>query len=327
MDRAVIIDAFVELGRRLEHFGEDENSTAVIDKAMAANAWFSSSDIKMAVKAIREEMLDGDKLRRWANAYNKPQSSCRVAIIMAGNIPLVGFFDLLCVLISGHVAIVKFSSKDSVMMQYVVDILHDICPTIPIEFYDDSSSIDMVIATGGDLAASHFRSRYSDIPALIRGSRHSVAVLSGKESIEQMNGLQQDIYTYNGFGCRNVSLLLVPKGWQMDIPKPKALLDMKRSNYLCDKALLIMSGIKFKDLDGALAIESCSFPDSISRVHYSYYESINDVYKWLEEHDDKLQCVVSTIVKHPRCVDFGRAQYPSLWDYADGVDVMKFLTI
>lgn len=327
MDRAVFIDTFIELGRRLAVFGKDQKTASVIDRAVAANEWFCASDIVMAVDAIRQEMLDGEKLRGWLASYGESQRSCRVGIIMAGNIPLVGFFDLLCVLASGHTAIIKPSSKDFVMMQYIVDLLRDICPTVPVELYNEERLLDMVIATGGDSAAAHFKRRYADIPALIRGSRHSVAVLSGNETNEQMEGLRRDIYSYNGLGCRNVSLLFVPKCWQGQIPKPDAVLDVKRGNYMFNKAMLVMSGAEFQDLDGALVIESRSLPDELSRVHYTYYESLDEVKEWLVACDDELQCVVSESMEHPRRVDFGRAQYPTLWDYADGIDVMKFLTI
>lgn len=280
----------------------------------------------MAIDAICDEMLDEYKLRAWASHYPMPSSSRRVAVIMAGNIPLVGFFDLLCVLMCGHRAVIKPAGKDSVLMRYVVEQLRDISPDIPIEDYAEYSPVDMVIATGGDTAARHFRSRYADIPSLIRGSRHSVAVLDGGESAEQMESLRRDIYTYNGLGCRNVSLIFVPRGWQGAIPRPDTVLEMKRGNYMSDKALLTMLGVEFEDLDGALAIESLSLPDSLSRIHYYRYDLLSEVEAWLAERDNDLQCVVSQCVEHPRRVDFGRAQYPTLWDYADGIDIMKFLT-
>lgn len=325
MDRAILTSVFVELGRRLRTFGEDEKSVSVIELAVAANEWFAPSEVVMAVRAICEEMLDEDKLQKWLANYNFPAKSMRVGIIMAGNIPLVGFFDLMCVLLCGYTAVIKPSSKDSVMMQYVIDILRDICPTIPIEKYSGDEQIDKVVATGGDAAAAHFRARYNNIPSLIRGSRHSVAVLSGEESNEQMNLLQRDIYTYSGLGCRNVSLIFAPRGWNGEIPNPESIVEMKRGNYLCDKAMMLMSKMEFLDLNGALAVESRSFPETLSRVHYTYYDSLAEVRAWLEENDGALQCVVSETIDHPRRADFGRAQYPTLWDYADGVDVMKFL--
>lgn len=321
-----IVNVFVELGRRLRRFGDDERSLRAIEEAILANEWFSREDIMMAIDAICEEMLDEQRLGEWLAYYPAPVTPKRVGIIMAGNLPLVGFFDMLCVLACGHTAVVKPSSKDLVLTNYVVDILRDICPTLPVEKYTDTSCVDMIIATGGATAANYFRTRYASIPALIRGSRHSVAVLSGAESEEQMQGLGRDIYSYSGLGCRNVSLIFVPKGWKGSIPKCKSVLDMKRGTYLSDKALLTMTGVPFIDLCSALAIESRTLPEALSRLHYSFYDDVSEVERWLAENDERVQCVVSQCISHPRRVDFGRAQYPTLWDYADGVDVMKFLT-
>lgn len=321
-----MVDMFAALGDRLRHFGCDERSKGVCREAMATNEWFSHEDIMMAVDAISRQMLSREKLLSWASHYPRPTQSKRVGIIMAGNLPLVGFFDLLCVLMSGHTAVVKPSSKDLALTQYIIDNLRDISANVPIETLSDDASVDMLIATGGDTAARYFRSHYPDIPTLIRGSRHSVAVLSGRESAEQMQGLRRDIYSYSGLGCRNVSLLFVPRGWSGAIPQPEAILEMKQGNYLSDKALLTMLGVEFEDLNGVLAIESSALPESISRIHYSVYDSLAEVERWLVENDAHLQCVVSQCVAHSRRVDFGCAQYPTLWDYADGVDVMEFLT-
>ena len=320
-----MVEIFVELGRRLQTFINEKSSTEVFQKAISSNEWFSEEEIKMAIEAICVKMLNIDELQAWLSHYPMPQASRRVAIIMAGNIPLVGFFDLLCVLACGYTAIIKPSSKDVVLMQYVVDVLRSIKPDIAIEMYDDNANFDMVIATGGDVAAKYFRHRFATKPALIRGSRHSVAVLSGAESNAQLESLRRDMYSYSGLGCRNVSLLFVPNDWKGAIPYPKAVVDAKMGNYVCDKALLTMQGVKFEDLNGALAIESRGLPMELSRIHYSKYESIEEVNQWLLDNDEKIQCVVSQCVAHPRRVDFGQAQYPTLMDYADGVDVMKFL--
>lgn len=321
-----MVDIFAELGRRLQGFGDDEKSAQVIERSLLANEWFSREDVLMAIGAICEEMLDETKLKAWADYYPAVKRQKNVGIIMAGNLPLVGFFDMLCVLIAGHRAIIKPSSKDLVLTNYIVDILKDIQCDIPIETLSEDSVVDMVIATGGDVAAQYFKKRYADIPSLIRGSRHSVAVLSGEESDEEMLGLGRDVYSYSGLGCRNVSLIFLPKGWNGEIPKYKSSLDMKQGTYLSDKALLTMTGVQFIDLDSALAIESRTLPERLCRVHYSYYSDMAEVERWLAENDERVQCVVSQSVKHPRRVGFGRAQYPTLWNYADGVDVMKFLT-
>lgn len=319
-------EVFIELGCRLRGFGSDERSRRCIAEAVRDNEWFRPEDVRMAAEAICEEFLDGAKLRRWLSHYDLDIAPRRVALIMAGNIPFVGFFDMMCVLLCGHRACVKTSRKDSATMGYIIEQLSDICGNIEIEKYDDGSTFDMVIATGGDAAATHFRSRFSDVPALIRGSRHSVAVLAGDESREEMEGLRRDIFSYSGLGCRSVSSVFVPRGCRFDLDTPADTNPMYRDNYAYTRAMLAMGGVPFVDKEGYVAVESRGFSDALSRVNYSFYDSTAEVEAWLAEHDDDLQCVVSRCVDHPRRVDFGRAQYPTLRDYADGVDVMEFLT-
>lgn len=318
------IEIFVELGRRLRSFGQDEHSQRVLAAAVAANEWFSPADICRAIDAICEEYLDEEKLRHWCKNYT-PGAPRRVAIIMAGNIPLVGFFDLMCVLLCGHTALIKPSSKDSVLTNYIIDTLRDISPNISIESYDDNADIDMIIATGGAEAAKFFRTRYADTPALIRGSRHSVAVLDSKESVEEIRGLQEDIFLYNGLGCRNVSLIFLPRGAELKIEPPK-MNPMYRGNYLHNKAMRQMMGQTFADFGECIAVEEIGFSLNISQINYCYYDNISDVEQWISDNDEQLQCIVSHTISHPRKVAFGRAQYPTLTDYADGVDVMEFLT-
>ena len=319
-----MIDIFSTLGGRLSHFGKDTTSPEVIRRAMADNPWFSENDIIMAVEAIREEFLDRNKLQKWANNYRKAEPK-RVAIIMAGNIPLVGFYDLLCTLMAGHTAMVKPSSKDKPLTEYIIELLKDIEPAIAIEPFSEQVLPDMVIATGGDQAARYFQSQYANIPALIRGSRHSVAVLSGEESKMELEGLSQDIFTYNGLGCRNISLIFLPIGTHLKLTPPSPN-PMMQGNYAHNKALKTMLGIPFTDLGGYLAVESNTFSNDISQINFCYYHSVEEVEEWIDKNDKNIQCIVSNTISHPRCVEFGRAQYPTLWDVADGVDVMNFLT-
>ena len=319
-----LIEIFSELGRRLVGFGSDEPTQKVIAEAMAENEWFSAEDILMAVDAIRQGFLDEEKLRRWAEHYS-PTEQRRVAIIMAGNIPLVGFFDLLCAVIAGHRVAIKPSSKDRVLMNFVVEELRAIEADIPIEQYDPATEYDMVIATGGDEAARHFSRRYAHYPTLIRGSRHSVAVLAGDESEEEIKALQRDIFSYNGLGCRSVSLVMLPLRAELTIRPPK-MNRMYRGNYRHTRAMMALTAQAFKDLGECIAMERREFPQQISCVNYCYYDSLQEVEQWLWEMDEKIQCVITRAIDHKRAVGFGRAQYPTLWDYADGVDVMKFLT-
>lgn len=319
-----LIDIFASLGERLSTFGKDSSSQEVIRRAMAENPWFTKEDILMAIDAICQEFLDKEKLQKWTATYHR-SAPRKVAIIMAGNIPLVGFYDLLCVLMAGHTALVKPSSKDKVLMEHIITLLQDIYPEIAIEPFTEGAQPDMVIATGGDQAARHFQNLYSNIPTLIRGSRHSVTILSGKESEDEWAGLHRDIFSYNGLGCRNISLIFLPRGSQLRL-SPLPANPAMQGNYLHSKALKTMLGVPFSDFGGYIAVESNTFSGDISQINYCYYDDLSQIQEWLSQHDDELQCVVTTAVEHPRRVGFGRAQYPTLWDVADGIDVMNFLT-
>lgn len=320
-----MIDILVELGARLRGFGSDAYTSRIITAAIEQNEWFSREDILMAVDAICEEFLCREKLERWAEPYTRTQEPKHVAIIMAGNIPLVGFFDLLCALIAGHNVAVKPSSKDSALTNYIIDLLRDISPEITLYPFDPDFEYDKLIATGSDDAARHFRQHYASTPSLVRGTRHSVAVLDGNESMEEWQCLQRDIFSYNGLGCRNISLILLPEGVELTLYPPK-MSEMYRGNYRHCKAMRSMLGQPYTDMGECIVVNEMGFSPNISQINYYHYRSIEEVTRWIEEHDKKVQCIVSHAIAHPRSVAFGRAQYPTLCDYADGVDVMKFLT-
>ena len=321
------IELFAALGEHLTHFGEDDATRGVILRASTENPWFSPEEIRRAVDALVREMLQRDRLRKWLSAYSTlpVAQPAEVLVIMAGNIPLVGFFDLLCVVASGHRCRIKPSAKDRVLMEYVVRTLRELDPEVPIATGDGADqAVDAVIATGSDNANRYFRAHYAGIPTLLRGHRQSVAVLSGRESEQELKGLADDIWACSGLGCRNVSLLFLPRGY-LPVLRCSALNEKYRRNYLRDRALLRMRRMPFVDLDGAVLCEDRSFPAALSRIHYTFYDSLADVEAWLAAHDDRLQCVVSQCVRHSRRVAFGRAQHPGLTDYADDVDTMRFL--
>lgn len=298
----------------------------VIAQAVAENPWFTPASIRVSVEAICDEMLRCELLEAWLTPYAVPVANPRnVLIIMAGNLPLVGFFDLLCVLASGHRAWVKPSSKDRVLMNFVLDELRAIDPHLPAESYDGESFPDAVIATGSDNTNRYFRAQYQAIPTLLRGSRQSVAVLSGAETAEELRGLAEDIWLHSGLGCRNVSMVWLPEGMQMPRLQPCELHPKFRNNYLQTKAMCEMEGQPFIDLGGAVALQQSHFPHALSELSYAFYRSIDEVETWLDAHDRALQCVVSRVVTHPRRVDFGRAQHPALTDYPDAVNVVAFL--
>ena len=313
------IEIFSELGARLRSIPQ-----SVISAAEEQNEWFCQIDV--AIDALCRQMLDRDKLIHWLDNYpNANHTPKRVGIIMAGNIPAVGFADLLYTIAAGDIPVVKYSSKDRVLMEYIVDSLLEIEPKLTIEQMGADSVTDALIATGSDSAALHFRTMYGDIPTLIRGSRHSIAVLTGGESREDIEALQRDIFTYSGLGCRNVSLLFAPKGFDFTLSVP-IMPEGYNNNYRHTRALMTMQGKSFTDIGGAITVEGDAlFPRHISCINIYRYDSISEVERWIEHNNSRLQCVVSNIEHLPRSVKFGMAQYPRLNDYADDVDVMKFL--
>lgn len=321
-----VIELFTALGERLRNFGSDTATQQIAAEACRANAWFSSQEIRRATTAIAERMLCRETLETWLGAYPVPVAvPRRVLVIMAGNIPLVGFFDLLCVVAAGHRCVIKPSGKDTVLMQYVVDTLRSIDPDVAIEFYDGTSPIDAVIATGSNNARRHFHARYAGIPALLRGHRQSAAVLSGNETPEQLAALADDLWAYSGLGCRNVSMLFLPQGCPLNLRMPP-MNPKFRNDYLRTRALLTMAGQPFIDLGCAVAVEQTDFPASLSCIAYSRYQDISEAEAWLAAHDDEIQCVVTEAIAHSRRTGFGYAQSPAPTDWPDDRDVMAWLT-
>ena len=321
------IETFSALGARLLGFGDDDATRAVIDSACRANGWFTPADIRRAVRAIACDMLQREKLEAWLADYPalpvaEPR---RVLVVMAGNIPLVGFFDLLCTVACGHRCLLKPSAKDAVLTEYIVGLLRSIDASVPVEFYDGTSPVDAVIATGSDNANRYFRARYAGIPSLLRGSRQSAAVLSGNETPEQLAGLADDIWAYSGLGCRSVSLLFLPEGYEPILQMP-SVNGKYINNYRQTRALLAMQGCPFRDLGAAVAVEQRAFPMSLSQISYTHYRTPDEVAGWLAVHDDELQCVVTECLPHSRRAAFGCAQSPALTDYPDNRDVIAWLT-
>lgn len=319
------IDLFSELGRRLAVFGRDDASRLAVERAQAENGWFTEDDIRRAVAAVGT-MLQRERLSVWLSHYPVPTVVPRnVLVVMAGNIPLVGFFDLLCVVAAGHRCLIKPSSRDRALLEYVVCQMRKIDPDVRVAFSDGAAEgVDAVIATGSDNTNRYFRTRYAGIPALLRGSRQSVAVLSGHESEEQLRGLADDIFAYSGLGCRSVSLVFVPRGCELRLTPP-CMNEKYYRNYLQTRAKLAMQRIPFLDLGTAVLTEERAFPTSLSRINYAFYDAPDEVTEWLAANDGAVQCVVTEHFAHSRRAGFGRAQWPALTDYPDDKDVMRFL--
>ncbi len=318
-------DIFVRLGDRLADFGRDERSRAMIARAVAQNPWFSEDSIVLAINAIRTKMLDRDALIGWLANYPYDFSARRgkLGIVMAGNIPAVGFFDLMCGLICGYECHVHTSSKDIDTIGYLIELLG-------VKVFDNlpSEGLDTLIASGSDATVAQLRAQYAGIPMLLRGSRSSIAVLTGAEDSSQLAGLQQDIFLHNGLGCRNVSHLFLPTGYPVErlveaFSGAKAMVEMWSHNYLQNRALKTMNGEPFVDGGFFILRPSDEFPATLGEITYQFYDDLDEVRRWISEHDSQLQCVVSEVLADS--IPFGQAQFPALTDYPDRVDVIDFL--
>jgi hypothetical protein len=271
-------------------------------------------------------------LDQWLEPYkfDKPEQKT-VAIIMAGNIPLVGFHDFVSVLISGHKVLVKQSSNDKQLLPVIAGFLMNIAPEFEerIRFTEDKlTNFDAVIATGSNNTARYFEYYFSGKPNIIRKNRNSVAILTGNESKEELEALSEDVFRYFGLGCRNVSKLYVPENYNFDAffkamyPWNTLLNSAKYSNnYDYNKAVYLMSEFKLLENGFLILKEDESFGSPIATLFYEKFEDEKELQEKLEQNKENLQCVVGTNAE----IDFGQTQQPKLWDYADGVDTLKFL--
>jgi hypothetical protein len=316
------IDALAELGNIL-HSIEPGDKNILYRNAANHNAWFTPSQCDLALKGILKFLVK-DKLERWVSAYDMSSASSRkVGVVMAGNIPLVGFHDLVCVLISGHRLAAKLSSQDTVLMRYMVDQLVKAEPRFNeyIAFVERLNDVDAVIATGSDNTARHFEYYFRNKPHIIRRNRSSIAVLRGTETDEQLVALGKDVFSYFGLGCRNVSKLIVPEGYNFS--RMLGLWEVYRdvsnhhkyvNNYDYNKSILLVDRIPFLDNGFVLLTEKAALVSPISVLYHATSADLES---------DKIQCIVGSENNY---VPFGKTQEPEVTDYADNVDTLKFLT-
>lgn len=326
------IAVFEKVGKSLAAIdGADFDALAF--KVRNENPWFIPANVRMAIDGI-VKMLSPEDLHRWAEAYDVVEVAHpkRVGVVMAGNIPLVGFHDLFCVLVSGHVAVIKPSSKDQVLTLFMIDLILKTEPRFAeyIVLAQQLKDIDAVIATGSDNSSRYFEYYFGKYPHIIRKNRTSCAVLSGFEQPEDLQLLGKDVFSYFGLGCRNVSKLYVPKGYEFPL-----LLDQWSSygdvimhhkytnNYDYQKSILLVNREPFLDNGFVLLQESEKLVSPISVLYYEYYEHYEDLTRKAEVNHDKIQCIIGKM--KPATILFGQAQMPGLKDYADNVDTMQFL--
>lgn len=343
------IQAFVKLGHFMSQFSNEnyikkdnipfneiffEAMTEAIQLSKSYNGWFTENNIQFAFKSW-EDALNEENLLKWTSKYDLEKvHNHHIAIVLAGNIPLVGFHDLLSVLISGNRVIAKLSSNDKLLLPYLTKYLIAIEPEFEgkIVFTEERlEKFNAVIATGSNNTARYFEYYFGKYPNIIRKNRNSVAVLSGKETSEELKSLSNDIFRYFGLGCRNVSKIFIPKDYNFDaffnamFIWKEVINDNKYiNNYDYNKAVYLMSNVNLLDNEFLLLKEDINFSSPISVTFYEYYDTLESVSEKLITEKDNIQCIVSNLgIKNE--IKFGETQNPNLWEYADGIDTIDFL--
>ncbi len=309
-------------------------------EAYYLNPWFTKDNVSRAIEAIAKEWLNEESLGGWIaqypSSYFPPEHPMDVGVIMAGNIPLVGFHDFLCVLITGNRIRIKLSSRDGGLMSAISQMLCNIEPrfTPLIQVVDGTlKDFDAVIATGSDSSAKYFEYYFRNHPALIRGHRNGVALLTGDESSAELELLSDDIYSYFGLGCRNVSKLLVPKDYNFSslidgMQKWRFLINHHRyaNNYEYARTINLINQTVHLDTGFSLIVPNEDIDAGIATINYQEYSNIQAALSYIDANDAKIQCLVAQDgIIHPRRVNFGETQQPKLNDYADGIDTIEFL--
>lgn len=345
------IESFVELGKFLSQFDSNGNKKnenvlyndefydafiELIYRAQSLNGWFTPEQVYFAIQSWANA-LTTDNLNKWLAPYKitaDTQGNKTIGLILAGNIPLVGFHDFLSVLVTGNKALIKLSSNDQNLLPFLASYLIKINPDFQskIEFVKGKlEGFDAVIATGSNNTARYFDFYFSKVPNIIRKNRNSVAILTGNETKEDLIGLGEDIFRYFGLGCRNVSKLFVPENYDFKLffeamytYKDVIFYEKYANNYDYNKAVFLMSLYNLLDNEFMTLKEDESYGSPISSVFYEYYSDLNTVFNKLNTDNEKIQCIVSKNLKNNH-IPFGETQKPNLWDYADNVDTIEFL--
>ncbi len=333
------IKGFTEVGGFIQrHFSGEplpsentlhEGLNKVIEIAHTYNNWFIPKYVNDAISSIGSYLNEKD-LSLFSSTLQEPKTAKTVAVIAAGNIPMVGFHDVLCVLLSGHKCLIKMSSDDNVLLPFFLKLLTHYEPGFEqqLSFADGKlTAFDAVIATGSDNTASHFHYYFSKYPHIIRKNRSSVAVLTGRETAGELHALGTDIFQYFGLGCRNVSKLLVPKDYSFNlffesIVDFGEVVNNKKygNNYDYHRAIYMLESIKFLDNNFLLVRESPDLHSPVGAVFYQHYNEPAEVKGYLDQHQRQIQCVVGE-----GYIPFGYSQRPVISDFADNVNTLDFL--
>jgi len=321
------INLFIRLSK---YFLEDNDAWKLIKKSAGMqNPWFTQEFVELAIQNILSEFLDEAKLNAWISHYHLDDNvvAKKVGVVMAGNIPLVGFHDFLCTFISGHKIMIKLSGKDNVLLKHIIEKFAEWEPETRnwIEISEMLKSCDAYIATGSNNSARYFDFYFGKYPSIIRRNRTSVAILKGNETMQELENLSDDIHAYFGLGCRNVTKIFVPEIYDFvqllhSFSKYKYFSDNNKykNNYDYNLSIQLLNHKYYMTNETTLLIENESNFSPIGQLNYSFYKDENEVLKTRYQLDE-IQCIVG------KDIPFGKAQHPTLFDYADGIDTMQFL--
>lgn len=321
-------------GERLQTLSQEEQQL-IKESAKAANPWFINENVELALSGI-QKFLKLKALENWVSNYSiEKDKQKKIGVAMAGNIPLVGFHDLLSILISGHSAHVKLSHQDTFLMTKIIGMLIEIEPRLGsrIVITERLNGVDAVIATGSDNTSRYFEYYFRNIPHIIRKNRSSCAIILGEESPDDLVRLGFDVFSYFGMGCRNVSKLYLPEGYDLsELSKSFETYsyvsqhNKYRNNYDYQKAILILNSTAFHDNGFSLMRENTSLVSPLATLFFEYYKDHADLSERIEKCNEKLQCISSMKAWYPGSIDFGTTQSPEVDDYADAIDTLKFLS-
>lgn len=329
------VAALVALGKHLQE--PDEYREAVIHRTYHNNQWFTKENQRKAIQSIADYFLSEKKLTDWLSAYELPEETQaqKVGLVMAGNIPLVGFHDLLCTFVTGHKAIIKLSEKDKYLVPYLIRQL-SLIDERTADYFEEVERLngfDAVIATGSNNSARYFEQYFSKYPNIIRKNRNAVAVLDGTESTEALIAFGEDVFQYFGLGCRNVAKLYVPENYDFE-PLLEALHEHReiilhhkyKNNFDYNYAVLVLNKEKYMANGCIILKEAADISSPIAGLNYEYYSSLADLEVVLDNRKDEIQLIIAKEgLLSQKTYTFGKAQEPELHDYADGVDTLAFL--
>jgi len=330
MSKNTFLDLITYLKEYFTSSSNEEKIELFIEKALGQNPWFTRDLVDYSMDAIQKQFFDRNKWEHFFEEQGLPKQSPpkKVGIVLPGNLPAIGMHDVLMVLASGNICLIKLSSQDTPLMQLYVEVIQTF-GKFEIQIVDKIKDSEFVIATGSDTTGNYFDQYFKDIPRIIRKNRSSLAILWGNESKSDFEGLAKDIFTYYGLGCRNVSSIFIPKDYDL-IPLFDVLTTYQwvmehhkySNNYQYQKTLFLLNQVPHFDLGNLLVLEKPELVSAVGVLHLHYYSNEQELKEMLVGFEEKIQCKVGN---GQDLIPFGLAQEPSLSDWADGVNTYRIM--